>query len=71
MHAIVNAVYVAIVPPVNAANSGPHFTDKIPLTRAISNAVGNTLNTMLFNRKLMPRVPRSIVRFNAPVCRSR
>ena len=42
-----------------------------PATNVTSSAVGSTLNTMDDRMKLMPRVPRSITRFSAPVWRSR
>ena len=42
-----------------------------PATRDTSRAVGTTLKTMEVRMKLMPRVPRSMMRFRAPVCLDR
>ena len=58
-----------MVPTVSTANSGPSLVPRMYDTKAISNAVGATLNTIEFKMNWIPRVPRSMVRVTAPVCR--
>ena len=58
-------------PSVTPANAGPKFHVRMPVTIETSSAVGTTLKTMAVSTKLMARVPRSIARESAPVCRPR
>mmetsp|Transcript_11562 Transcript_11562/g.28075 ORF Transcript_11562/g.28075 Transcript_11562/m.28075 type:complete len:335 (-) Transcript_11562:1287-2291(-) len=60
-----------MVPTVSAANSGPRRVPRMYATSPISSAVGTTLNTMELRMNWIPRVPRSMVRVTAPVCRLR
>mmetsp|Transcript_31978 Transcript_31978/g.79084 ORF Transcript_31978/g.79084 Transcript_31978/m.79084 type:complete len:213 (+) Transcript_31978:1191-1829(+) len=69
--ASVNALYAPMVPTVSTANSGPSRVPRMYDTNPISNAVGNTLNTMVLRVNDTPLVPRSMVRVTAPVCRLR